>query len=840
MKQNFEAMPRELLDAPRWFKVKENKQPLTPGWNNPANQKFYNEVDGTAGFDCSGHGVGDDYCLLDFDHIFYGDGKLKEPVDKHGILDHVHALGWYIEKSISGRGAHVLIKPTPGKFGKITKKEGLGVLHFGQGAKLEIFYLSTRYCLVTGNKLETSGNKIPSGKFADNLLESLLNEIRRAYVDNKGKRTERIVHPSGDVTPKQAPMAAKRSFTADAPEYEAYRVRHMIDCVPIADLHGDDWLAVMTACKNFGMTYAEFDALNIGGETYNEEENRRRWDSVTASGDWLGALHNAAKQHGYSEADTLKAWRRANPSIAAQVAKTKADGGKLTDADLKILLSGGGSDTDNADRLAYMFHDELKFCKDDGTWFVLEGNEHGGSVWNRYDRKDAVYPHVRKLSDTLLANAVQIPNTIDGFKVVPAKGKKGAEYSLEPKEKVDDAGAVIDLAASKSALEKLGAIVKEHTRQVAIGNKLRSARNVAAAIEILKGDESIRITQDDLNRHTNLLNCLNGVVDLQAGRLYESRDFLPTNQVNAVFDTLCDSAFVENFFHEVLPDDETCAAVLRYLGFCLTGDKSFHISEFWSGEGANGKSTILDLLIKVFNTYATKLPNLALVQSNRPLDANAATPALALLGGDVRLAIVDELPRSVRLNGELFKTISGDATVRARFLFRNLETIQLRAKLILNGNHLPQFDIDDGGMRRRINNVNFTETFTGDRADPCLPKKLASDENRAALLKILVRQATQFYTDGLLESSDMKAAKKNYLDENDFVQDFADSYLIFGNGGKVSRKTLEEKIRLAFPELPLTKKEVFNLLKEKLEALGAEYTKEHNANVFKNVMLAAE
>ena len=453
-----------------------------------------------------------------------------------------------------------------------------------------------------------------------------------------------------------------------------------------------------------------------------------------------------------------------------------------------------------------------------------------------------MYSRVRKLSDTILANATPIPEKVDGFDVEKIQTDKGIKYALRPKKEVSEFGAVVDLAAARAPLEKLGKIVEEHKRQVAIGNKLRSARSASAAIEILKGSEEIRITQDDLNKHTNLLNVLNGVVDLESGKLYEScKDFLPTNQINAVFDTQVDSNFVENFFHEVLPDDATCAAVLRYLGYCLTGDKSFHVSEFWRGRGANGKSTILDLLIKVFNTYAVKLPSLSLIQSNRPLDANAATPALASLGGDVRLAIVDELPRGVRLNSELFKTITGDATARARFLHCNLETIQLRAKLILNGNYLPQFDVDDGGMKRRINNVEFSESFTGSRADSLLPKKLATDENRAALLKILVQESTQFYKSGLLESTDMKLAKDNYLAENDFISDFVDEQLIFGDGGSIPRKTLVEKLCAAYPAETrrLKKKELFDLLRKKLEALGAEYTKgKLNANIFNGVKLA--
>ena len=77
--------------------------------------------------------------------------------------------------------------------------------------------------------------------------------------------------------------------------------------------------------------------------------------------------------------------------------------------------------------------------------------------------------------------------------------------------------------------------------------------------------------------------------------------------------------------------------------------KNYHISEFWRGKaGANGKSTLIDFVMKVFGSYAKKLPAAGLLENRRPVDGNSATPAIAQLDGDIRLAIIDELPRNVR------------------------------------------------------------------------------------------------------------------------------------------------------------------------------------------------
>lgn len=120
------------------------------------------------------------------------------------------------------------------------------------------------------------------------------------------------------------------------PEYEAYRVRRMIDCVPIANLHGVDWLAAMTALKVTGMTYSEFDALNVGGENYNEAENRRRWDSITPTGDWLGALYNLATQYGYDEKNVRAEFYQMHPELKPRKSKDKT---KSTQDEIEAALA---------------------------------------------------------------------------------------------------------------------------------------------------------------------------------------------------------------------------------------------------------------------------------------------------------------------------------------------------------------------------------------------------------------------------------------------------------------------------------------------------------------------
>ena len=479
---------------------------------------------------------------------------------------------------------------------------------------------------------------------------------------------------------------------------------------------------------------------------------------------------------------------------------------KLSFEQKKFLYSGDLSDYDFSRRIDFMYHDQIRYLQDENSWLLLERNDFNGGIWkNRGEKKSIIAPFAQQLSDILINNA-------------------------EPKVKRKDNENITQEIADKERLRKY---------QLALGNHLKKQKNVSQAIEMMKGISSIIIHPEDLNRHKNLLNVLNGVIDLQTGKLYPiSTTYLITNQAGAIFDPNADTTFIEKFFADIIPDLETRLAVYRYLGYGLTGEKNYHISEFWRGGGANGKSTAIDLITKLFGSYSTKLPAAGLLENRRPVDGNSATPAIAQLDGDIRLAIIDELPRNSRLDSALFKTLTGDETVYSRALYCNPRTIELRAKFIINGNHLPTFDVDDGGMQRRINNVAFTQIFKGDRADSLLPQKLSTPENLSAFLKILVAEAINFYRDGLLESDEMKAAKEEYFAESDFVRNFILDNCEVGNGGEISRKAFEEKLSKAYPTecYRLKKKELLDQIISRLEPLGASYSKTHgNKNVFKNI-----
>ena len=418
-------------------------------------------------------------------------------------------------------------------------------------------------------------------------------------------------------------------------------------------------------------------------------------------------------------------------------AKSKNPNLLLSDEQIARLFSMRNTDLYNALRLDYLFSDEIKFLTDCDRWLTFDKDK---GIWLRGNagKNSSILPFAGRLAMMLEENE---PNPLE----FPDAKK----------------------------------IIRNWQTNICVG----------AATNLLKGVNRIRITTDDLDTHTNLLNCKNGVIDLHDGKFYEYVDpaLLLTQQVNAYYRAGLRNDTLEKFLHDILPDEETLAALIRWLGYCITGDVSAEKALFIYGSGGNGKGTLTKLLITLLNDYAASLPVTAVIEAGRLKDAGAATTELNLLE-KCRLAIVEELPQGGRLDVAKFKSLSGGDKIPVRRLHEEFHNIDPTHKLMLSGNHMPILsDTRDPGLLRRLLNMLFSSDFTKN-PDTLLKKKLLAPHSLSAMLVLLVDAAQKFYRDGLIITDSMKKETENYLAENDFISDFINDYCQRGQNLSIPRQ----------------------------------------------------
>lgn len=332
MKQNFNNLPAEIRDSSRFFLVAENKRPLQKDWSNPAVQRPYTEINGLAGFDTVGHGVGVDFLLADFDHVLNAEGNfVNEAVaDLFGKLT-LKFSNIYVEKSISGAGLHVFLKPSPNKFNSISNCK-LGVYHFSSSRdkdapKLELFYGSGgRYCLVTGNLFNcTAPAVIPEGVEVDDYLTNLLADIQAQLKTDSSK-----INPA-----RNAENIFDNEETQDPPEYTQDLISAMLEAIDPAALNDTDWLAVISACKNLGVSYSTVDSFNRRDSArYSAEENQARWDSLNDSAFGIEVLIGKAQDNGFDFKEFKRQWFKEHSQY--QKARFEGEEAKLA-ADVKTF-----------------------------------------------------------------------------------------------------------------------------------------------------------------------------------------------------------------------------------------------------------------------------------------------------------------------------------------------------------------------------------------------------------------------------------------------------------------------------------------------------------------------
>lgn len=729
-------LPVEMTAEKRFIPVGKGKADVPTGWNKPENQMdaptaLKLSTSGQIGVDVSGHGSRADYLFVDFDNVLDDAGEFVN-ADARQWFEFFAATRTFGEASISGHGLHFFFKPTPNKFAPVNKGER-GILYLDADnpkCKIELYYrTAAKYCLLTG--VCVLGCE-PQAQIIDG------EEADRAFqtiLDEIQRRLPKKSRAEKAAIPTDAPSSP--SPDDDAPTYEIFLARAILKKLATIDhtqLTYEKWLAVNTACKSIGVPYPyvdEFNAAPGNGGNYDANANLKSWEGLPTDPKKfnINTLRGIVKPFGFDEEDVKNQWYTLHPEL-------------IFDADEQFFyFSGDLSDLNNARRLERFCADKLKWVADAESWLTWQKC---GCWLKTNDKNHNALPAVFQFVDKVKAT---LPRVDD--------------------EKTKKARAVLA--------------------------QFKAFKKISPALTLLKGLSSIRITAADLDAYPNLLCVQNGVVELETGKLFDADpQLLLTRQCSAAYDPTAQSPLVDKFFSDIMPNDETCAGLLRWLGYCLTGDVREERFMVWLGaSGANGKGSLSRTLAELLCGYAATLPQDALVVHKFDT-ANGHTASLNPLIG-ARFAISEELAQNSVVNSALIKTLVGGDMLTFRALRQEAQTHAPTAKINIASNFTPKFEnIDDGGLERRALVMPYTQTFKGDRADPHLKKKLLLPENLRALLALLVGEAVAWYRNGLIVSDEMTTATRDSLAENDWLADFLDEFCELGTGELPRRKLLDE------------------------------------------------
>jgi P4 family phage/plasmid primase-like protien len=269
------------------------------------------------------------------------------------------------------------------------------------------------------------------------------------------------------------------------------------------------------------------------------------------------------------------------------------------------------------------------------------------------------------------------------------------------------------------------------------------------------------ITLEDI-KWSNKIAVENGLLNPETGTL---TSFTPNEftrfQLPVTFDPEGTCPNIDKFFSEVLEADQI-PIIEEIIGYCLIQSYPIHVSPVLLGEGANGKSTTLNLinaLLSPENCSHATLQQLCC----------EGTFEIAQLYG--KLAnICDDLPGNSLRSVGAFKNLTGNAPIQARFLYQNSFTFLNTAKMLWACNKLPSASEDTIAYYRRFIILNFNRQFTGEKADINLLKKLTTATELTGLLNRALKGVKRLQSGQFSNAKSIEETRAQYIRTADSCQ----------------------------------------------------------------------
>lgn len=307
----------------------------------------------------------------------------------------------------------------------------------------------------------------------------------------------------------------------------------------------------------------------------------------------------------------------------------------------------------------------------------------------------------------------------------------------------------------------------------------------------------------ELDAKPYLLNFDNGTLELLPGRpgvppSIRLRDHDPADLLTRMMacgwsaDLLADlmdggaGSEWERALEQILPDIDQRLFLRRWFGYCAGGPPDEQALLIMSGEGANGKSLIVEMVEAAMGDYAMRLP----IESLKADDArrgSEARPDLAELPGR-RLAVASEPEGGMKFSTGMIKQLTERDVLRVRQLHRSFISFVPQHRLLVQCNEKPRVMGADRGTWRRLIDLHFHQKFL--RADELhkpgnegaqlrdddLPKRLKAALEVVAVW--LVAGWLDYAAGGLRPPDSVREDTERYRMDNDPVGEFLKASII--------------------------------------------------------------
>jgi len=327
---------------------------------------------------------------------------------------------------------------------------------------------------------------------------------------------------------------------------------------------------------------------------------------------------------------------------------------------------------------------------------------------------------------------------------------------------------------------------------------------------IHQAEPKLGIDVGQLDRHPLLINCSNGVYDIETGTLRPHRpeDFLTRCFPWPFDETLPPPVLWMRSLDEwfgASPDASTgeleraermSAYFRRIFGYALTGnveEKAFFVLH---GLGNNGKTTCTGTMQDILGDFAVTIsPNTLTCGWGR--NENNVMADIARTKG-ARAIFAAEPKKGEKFDQGLLKMLTqGEAPITAVFKGRQPFSFLPTGKLFLETNQVPDFDSEDAAFLKRIHLVHFSATFEGGERARETRRHLLRAEC-AQIFNLAIKDARACLKEGLMRPEECGLQLRELRDQqarNDELEPFLEEFFLRGSEMRASLAEIETLYR---------------------------------------------
>jgi putative DNA primase/helicase len=320
--------------------------------------------------------------------------------------------------------------------------------------------------------------------------------------------------------------------------------------------------------------------------------------------------------------------------------------------------------------------------------------------------------------------------------------------------------------------------------QVELPRAMRNRSRINATIELARSHNPV--SADAIDQHKHLVGLSDGkVLDLATRQHVYRDDVFVTKKLGTtyvpearcpVFEMCLDRIFAGN--------KDVIEFVRRAIGYSLSGETSEQCLLILVGIGANGKSTLLNVLNRLFGDYAGTTPMQTLTASKFN---NGQTNDLAAMEGK-RFVSASDGEAEQKLAVNKIKLMTGGDKIACRALYKEYSAYTPQLKLWVATNDVPDAPGADEALMRRIMIIRFPVVIPVEERDHNLPNLLAGE--LAGILNWALKGYEDWKQNKLQPPREVNEATNSYRQDNDPVGQFIEDRCDHAPGAKSTTKEL--------------------------------------------------